>query len=68
MFAQISPVRALFRGTAFLLLASALIVGYTALRIRRRAAPEDKESFRTLPSERAATPQGAYHDPRGEEE
>lgn len=40
------------------------IAGYTLLRIRRRAAPEEKSTFQTLPIERSATPQAVMLDPR----
>ncbi|EKF18719.1 MFS transporter [Nitratireductor pacificus] len=41
---------------------------YTLLRITRRAPVpvEDREAFKTLPSERAATPQAAVLDPRSD--
>jgi MFS family permease len=53
----------LFLATA---LAHFLLAGYTGLRITRRAAipPEARESFQTLPSERAATPEALRLDPR----
>lgn len=43
---------------------------YTLLRITRRAPVpvEDREAFKTLPSERAATPQAAVLDPRSDGE
>lgn len=46
------------------------VAGYAVLRIRIRppVPPEEKEAFTTLPSERAATPQTAILDPRGESE
>ena len=47
-------------------LAHFLLVGYTSLRIRRRAPVplEEREAFKTMPSERGATPQAALLDPR----
>ena len=47
-----------------------VLVGYTLLRISRRAPvpPEDREAFKTLPSERGITPEGARLDPRTPEE
>ncbi|MCO6389180.1 MFS transporter [Aliihoeflea sp. 40Bstr573] len=57
-----------------LFLATALphfvLAGYTLLRISRRApvASEDKEAFKTLPSERAVTPQAVLLDPRSDME
>ena len=53
----------LFLATA---LAHAAIGAYTLLRIRRRAPVplDEREAFKTLPSERAVTPQGAQLDPR----
>lgn len=47
-----------------------LVAGYTALRITQRAPVpvEDKEAFKTLPAERAATPQTTMLDPRAEVE
>ncbi len=55
----------LFLATA---LPHAALAGYTVLRIRRRAPipVEDREAFKTLPAERAATPQSAHLDPRGD--
>lgn len=46
------------------------LVGYTLLRISRRAPVpvEDREAFKTLPSERGATPQAALLDPRTPEQ
>ena len=43
-----------------------LLVGYTLLRISRRAPVplEDREAFKTLPSERGATPEAVRLDPR----
>ena len=43
-----------------------LLVGYTLLRISRRAPVpfEDREAFKTLPAERGVTPQAALLDPR----
>jgi MFS family permease len=53
----------LFLATA---LAHFLLVGYTIMRIRRRAPVplEDREAFKTMPSERGATPEAARLDPR----
>ncbi len=53
----------LFLATA---LAHFLLVGYTILRIRRRApVPLDaREAFKTMPAERGATPEAARLDPR----
>ena len=47
-----------------------LLVGYTLLRIAKRAPVpfEDREAFKTLPSERGATPQAALLDPRTPEQ
>lgn len=46
--------------------AHAAIAAYTLLRIRRRAPVplEEREAFKTLPADRAGTPQGARLDPR----
>lgn len=55
-----------------LFLATALahfgLAGYTLLRIRRRAPVPigDREAFKTLPSERAVTPEALRLDPRSE--
>ncbi len=56
----------LFLATA---LPHALLVGYTLLRISRRApVPRgDREAFKTLPSERGVTPEAARLDPRTSE-
>jgi MFS family permease len=57
-----------------LFLATALphfvLAGYTLLRISRRAPVpiEDREAFKTLPSERAVTPQAVLLDPRSDME
>ena len=57
-----------------LFLATALphlvLAGYTMLRISRRAPVpiEDREAFKTLPSERAVTPQAVLLDPRSDTE
>ncbi|MCX8567583.1 MULTISPECIES: MFS transporter [Hyphomicrobiales] len=42
------------------------LAGYTALRIRRRAAVpiEEREAFKTTPADRAATPESLRLDPR----
>src|SRR5690606_33930821 len=44
----------------------ALLVGFTLLRIRRRAPVpiDEREAFKTLPSERGVTPQALRLDPR----
>ncbi|MAW86772.1 MAG: MFS transporter [Phyllobacteriaceae bacterium] len=51
-------------------LAHGLIVPYTAWRMRQRAAvpQEEKDTFQTLPVERATTPEAYNLDPRGEED
>ena len=53
----------LFLATA---LPHVLLVGYTLLRISRRAPVplEAREAFKTMPSERGATPEVARLDPR----
>lgn len=53
----------LFLATA---LAHFLLAGYALLRIRRRAPVplEDREAFKTLPSDRALTPEAVRLDPR----
>ncbi|MDN2568386.1 MFS transporter [Aquibium sp. A9E412] len=55
----------LFLATA---LAHLLLAGYAALRISRRAPVplEEREAFKTLPAERAVTPQAVMLDPRAE--
>jgi len=57
----------LFLATA---LAHAALAGYAALRISRRPPVplEEREAFKTLPSERAVTPAGVMLDPRAEGE
>jgi MFS family permease len=47
-----------------------LLVAYTLLRISKRAPVpfEDREAFKTLPSERGVTPQAALLDPRTPEQ
>jgi MFS family permease len=57
----------LFLATA---LAHFAIVGFTLLRIRRRAPVplEEREAFKTMPSERGATPEAARLDPRTQPE
>lgn len=57
---------AIFLATA---LAHLLLAGYTVVRIRARAPvpAEEKETFQTLPSERAATPESLRLDPRSED-
>ncbi|MDS1136816.1 MFS transporter [Nitratireductor indicus] len=56
--------------TLFLItaLAHMALAGYALLRISRRAPipAEEREAFKTLPSERAATPQAAVLDPRSD--
>jgi MFS family permease len=51
-------------------LAHFLLVGYTLMRIRRRAPVplEDREAFKTMPAERGATPEAARLDPRTQQE
>ncbi len=53
----------LFLATA---LAHFLLVGFTLMRIRRRAPVpvDEREAFKTLPSERGTTPEAARLDPR----
>ena len=53
----------LFLATA---LAHFLLVGYTILRIRRRAPipVDEREAFKTMPAERGVTPEAARLDPR----
>lgn len=62
---QISP-DALFLATA---IAHILLAGYTVVRMRARApVPADERSaFKTMPSERAATPELSRLDPRSEQ-
>ncbi|MEW9834305.1 MFS transporter [Mesorhizobium marinum] len=57
----------LFLATA---LAHFLLVGYTMLRIRRRAPVplDEREAFKTMPSERGVTPEAARLDPRTPQE
>ena len=57
----------LFLATA---LAHFLLVGYTLLRIRRRAPVplDEREAFKTLPAERGTTPEAARLDPRTPQE
>jgi len=57
----------LFLATA---LAHFLLVGFTLLRIRRRAPVPlgEREAFKTLPAERGATPEAARLDPRTPQE
>jgi MFS family permease len=57
----------LFLATA---LAHFLLVGYTILRIRRRAPipVDEREAFKTMPAERGATPEAARLDPRTPQE
>ena len=57
----------LFLATA---LAHFALVGFSILRIRRRAPVplEEREAFKTMPSERGATPQAARLDPRTPQE
>ncbi|MEO4000790.1 MFS transporter [Mesorhizobium sp. CAU 1732] len=49
-------------------LAHFLLAGYAIVRVRARAPVpiEDREIFKTLPSERAVTPQGVLLDPRAD--
>jgi MFS family permease len=55
----------LFLATA---VAHALLAAYAVLRIRARAAIplDEREAFKTLPAERAVTPQSVLLDPRGD--
>ena len=57
----------LFLATAF---AHFALVGFTIMRIRRRAPVplEEREAFKTMPSERGATPEAARLDPRTQQE
>ena len=57
----------LFLATA---LAHALLAGYAALRVSKRAPVpvEDREAFNALPADRAVTPEALRLDPRGEAE
>ncbi|TKT75421.1 MFS transporter [Aquamicrobium sp. LC103] len=57
----------LFLATA---IAHFLLAGYTMLRVRTRAPIpiEEREAFKTLPAERAVTPQAVLLDPRSETE
>ena len=57
----------LFLATA---LAHILLAGYAALRISRRAPIplDEREAFKTLPSERAVTPAAVMLDPRSDPE
>jgi MFS family permease len=62
LMGYLSP-ESLFLATA---LAHFLLAGYTLLRISRRAPVpvEDREAFKTLPSERGVTPEAVRLDPR----
>ena len=62
LMAEMRP-ESLFLATA---LAHALLAAYTLLRIKHRApAPQaTKHAFRTLPADRAATPESLRLDPR----
>ncbi|MEP9372845.1 MFS transporter [Mesorhizobium sp. KR1-2] len=62
LMGSMSP-ESLFLATA---LAHFLLAGYTLLRISRRAPVpvEDREAFKTLPSERGVTPEAVRLDPR----
>ena len=64
LMARMRP-ESLFLATAA---AHFLLGGYALLRVRRRAPVpvEDREAFKTLPAERAATPQTVLLDPRSE--
>jgi MFS family permease len=66
LMGSMSP-ESLFLATA---LAHFLLVGFTLMRIRRRASvPVDgREAFKTLPAERGATPEAARLDPRTPQE
>ena len=65
LMARMRP-ESLFLATAIAHLA---LAAYAGLRIRQRAPVplEDRESFKTLPAERAQTPQGVLLDPRSGE-
>ncbi|MEP9399136.1 MFS transporter [Mesorhizobium sp. KR2-14] len=62
LMGSMSP-ESLFLSTA---LAHFMLAGYTLLRISRRAPVpvEDREAFKTLPSERGVTPEAVRLDPR----
>jgi MFS family permease len=62
---RVSP-DAVFLATA---IAHILLAGYTVVRIRARAPVpvEDRSAFKTMPSERTATPEASRLDPRSEQ-
>jgi MFS family permease len=64
LMAQMRP-ESLFLATA---LAHTVLAGYTLLRISRRAPIPigEREAFKTLPAERAVTPQAGLLDPRAD--
>jgi MFS family permease len=64
LMARMRP-ESLFLATA---LAHLLLASYAMLRVRARAPVpiEDREAFKTLPAERAVTPQGVLLDPRSD--
>ncbi len=64
LMARMRP-ESLFLATAA---AHFLLAGYAMLRTRQRAAVpvEDREAFKTLPAERAVTPQAVLLDPRSD--
>ena len=66
LMARLRP-ESLFLATA---LAHCLLAGYAMLRVRARAPVpiEDREAFKTLPAERAVTPQAGMLDPRADAE
>lgn len=66
LMARMRP-ESLFLATA---LAHLLLGGYAMLRTTRRAPVpvEDREAFKTLPAERAVTPQAGLLDPRADQE
>lgn len=67
LFMGVFRPESLFLATA---LAHVALAGYAAFRISQRAPVpvEDREAFKTLPAERAVTPQAGVLDPRGETE
>lgn len=66
LMARMKP-ESLFLATAS---AHILLAGYAMLRVRRRASlrTEEKDAFKTMPAERAATPQATLLDPRSDTE
>lgn len=64
LMARMRP-ESLFLATA---LAHCLLAGYALVRVRARAAIpiEEREAFKTLPAERAVTPQAVLLDPRSD--